>query len=235
MVNQETLESRVGQKFGRLTIISLATPRQRSDGRHLNMVNCICECGKEVLTKLTLVTTGHTKSCGCYLSDWNKNSKTTHNLTNHPLFKIFGGMVDRCYNENNNHYDRYGGRGISICPEWLADRALFIKWALENGWAQGVEIDRRENDGNYSPANCRVVTGVVNQRNKGNNRMIAFNGKIKPLAEWCDVLHLSYHTTHSRLSNGWTSDMAFLKPPRCRLTAEEALLIGRSLFQKQYA
>lgn len=79
---------------------------------------------------------------------------------------VLSGMKIRCYDVENKSYHRYGGRGIKICQEWLEDRYVFIKWALENGSKKGLQIDRINNDGNYEPGNCRFVTPLVNSHNK---------------------------------------------------------------------
>jgi len=75
-------------------------------------------------------------------------------------------MKERCYSPNKDGYHRYGGRGIRVCDEWRNDYEAFKKWAIENGFKKGLQLDRRENSGHYEPGNCRFVTGVVNTRNQ---------------------------------------------------------------------
>lgn len=82
------------------------------------------------------------------------------------LKNILRNMKARCYVVKNKSYHRYGGRGIKICQEWLGEKDVFINWALENGSKKGLQIDRRDNDGNYEPGNCRFVTPLVNSNNK---------------------------------------------------------------------
>jgi hypothetical protein len=111
------------------------------------------------------------RSCGCH------RTPGTHGLTRggkrDPLFEVWNGIKSRCGNPNHSSYARYGGRGITVCEEWLADPNLFYAWALSNGWKQGMEVDRRENDGSYCPGNCRVVTHVVNCRNRASSKLTA--------------------------------------------------------------
>ena len=96
--------------------------------------------------------------------------KSLHTKYNH--------MKERCSNPNNKRYDRYGGRGIKVCDEWLNDYYAFEKWALENGWSEGLAIDRIDNDGNYSPGNCRFVTAAENNQNRRTSRFYTYQGKI---------------------------------------------------------
>jgi hypothetical protein len=90
----------------------------------------------------------------------------THGMKGHPLYDVYRGMIRRCYQTDHKSYRWYGGRGISVCIEWLEDRAKFFEWALNNGWKEGLQLDRRDNDGNYTPDNCRFVTAAVNSENR---------------------------------------------------------------------
>ena len=84
----------------------------------------------------------------------------------HPLYTKWDGMVQRCTNENHRAYRRYGGRGIEICREWRCSAEAFIEWSIGNGWKDGLQIDRINNDGDYCPENCRFVTNVENMKNR---------------------------------------------------------------------
>lgn len=94
------------------------------------------------------------------------NHRYSHGYTNHPLYKIFHSIKDRCLNKNTKCYHRYGGRGIVIFREWLNDPASFIRWAISSGWLHGLEIDRRDNDKGYCPENCRFVDHITNSKNR---------------------------------------------------------------------
>lgn len=85
------------------------------------------------------------------------------------LYKIFQGMKDRCYNPKSSHYKTYGGRGITICPEWLDKGGVqsFISWSLNNGYDDNLSLDRIDNNKSYSPDNCQWVTKSYNS-SKGN-------------------------------------------------------------------
>ncbi len=93
------------------------------------------------------------------------------------LYRVYCGMKNRCYNKNSAHYERYGGRGISICDEWLGDNGVqnFISWSLSHNYNDTLSIDRIDNDGNYSPENCQWITRSLNSA-KGNTKIIPSDG-----------------------------------------------------------
>ncbi|MCK5607583.1 helix-turn-helix domain-containing protein [Candidatus Pacearchaeota archaeon] len=126
-------------------------------------------CGEEV--ERLLAHGRKNKSCGCARS----KNVTTHGLTRggkkHPLFQILRNMKARCQNKNYISYHRYGGRGISICKEWLDDPQEFFTWGFANGWKRGLEIDRIDNDGGYSPENCRFTTRQQNCNNRSTTKL----------------------------------------------------------------
>jgi hypothetical protein len=87
-------------------------------------------------------------------------------MTRTPLHKVWLNMNNRCENPRFHAWHRYGGRGISVCPEWRSSAKAFIDWALANGYQRGLQIDRIDNDGNYDPDNCHFVTRIENNRNR---------------------------------------------------------------------
>lgn len=131
-----------------------------------------------------------------------------------PLNVLWYHIKERCYNENSKSYKRYGGRGITVCDEWLHDSEAFKRWALSNGYAKGLEIDRIDNNRGYSPDNCRWVTKTQNARNTSKNRYISWNNEIHPLSEWCEILNLNYNTINMRLHRGWDFEKAVTTPTR---------------------
>ena len=126
-------------------------------------------CGEEV--ERLLANGRKDKSCGCVRS----KNVITHGLARggkkHPLYQVWRGMMDRCQNKKRNNYHRYGGRGISICKEWLDDPQKFFTWAFANGWERELEIDREDNDGNYSTKICRIVTHQQNSQNRSTTKL----------------------------------------------------------------
>ena len=118
---------------------------------------------------------------------------------------IFLHMKDRCYNPNFRDYKNYGGRGITICEEWQTPHSwkggkAFRKWALENGYADNLTLDRIDVNKGYSPENCRWVSMKEQQNNKRNNRLITYNGKTQTIAQWSTELGIPFSTIKNRLN-----------------------------------
>lgn len=115
------------------------------------------------------------QSCGCVRRKLAADRISTHGLYRnknvHPLAIVWGGMKSRCYSKNHSMYQWYGGRGIRVADEWLHDVDAFVKWSLEHGWAKGLQLDRVDNDGDYSPSNCRYVSGTKNIRNSSATKL----------------------------------------------------------------
>jgi hypothetical protein len=125
------------------------------------------------------------------------------------LYNIYYCMKDRCFNPKNLSYHRYGGRGITVCEEWKNDKEKFFDWSLINGYEEGLQIDRIDNDGNYEPGNCRWVSVKDNCRNTSKTIFVEYGGERKPLIEWCEILGISYARTSDRLNKGWAVEDAF--------------------------
>lgn len=138
--------------------------------------------------------------------------------------KCYDHMKDRCCNPKDKRYERYGGRGITICDEWLNDYSAFERWALSNGYSDDLTIDRIDNDGNYEPNNCRFVTVKENNNNRSSNRRFTYNGKTQTLVQWCEEYNMNYGTVICRLRAGWAFPEALLTPP---IKRDKTSLIGK--------
>ena len=148
--------------INKLTIIKEVEKRNNN-----RMVLCKCECGNEVVTYLASFKNGHSKSCGCLLKE--RKNALKHGLRKHPVYRIWDTMKQRCTNQNNAKYHRYGARGIKVCDEWLNDPKAFIEYMGER--PEGYTIDRINNDGNYEPGNVRWATQKEQQNNRSNNKI----------------------------------------------------------------
>jgi hypothetical protein len=125
------------------------------------------------------------------------------------LTRTWWNMFHRCYVSTDSKYHRYGGRGITICVDWLTSRKSFIEWALVNGFKKGLHLDRIDNDGAYSPENCRFVNSFVNANNRSTNKFVTYLGVTKTLAEWSRVFSISQGTLSIRYKNGDRDDRLF--------------------------
>lgn len=122
-----------------------------------------------------------------------------HGLRHDPLYSVWANMKNRCYNKNDPHYERWGGRGITVCKEWRNNFKLFYDWAVANGYRKGLTLDRIDNNGNYEPSNCRWSTIKEQNRNKRNVKFIEYNGKSQLLEEWANELCIKPKTLWMRL------------------------------------
>lgn len=158
-----------GQRFNRLTAIEFAG-YCKDGNRQSTLWKFRCDCGNETITRATLVRNGKTKSCGCLRAEATKrmglaNSRNRQSDTR--IYRIWGAMKARCYKPTNCNFKYYGGRGISVCAEWEHSLESFRTWAMANGYADNLTIDRYPDlSGNYEPSNCRWITIEDQQRNR---------------------------------------------------------------------
>lgn len=136
-------------------------------------------------------------------------------ISRHPLYNVWRKMRDRCFNPDAVNFRAYGGRGIVVCDEWRNSSRAFVAWAIKSGWKPGLEIDRENNDGPYSPANCRFVTRLQNQNNKKNTIRLSDG---TPLADAIRSVPdiASKFVFYRRIEAGLSPDEAVSRPIRPR-------------------
>lgn len=197
-----------GERFGRLTVLKRVYVEQKGHRSHAYWL-CKCDCGNETVVDGSNLRRGTTKSCGCYQKE-SMDRFCTHRKSNTRLYGIWRTMKTRCYNQSYDSFHRYGGRGITICDEWLNDFQSFYDWAMENGYSDDLTIDRIDNNGNYEPSNCRWATAKEQSNNTRRNVRIEFNGESHTMAEWSKILGIKYITLYKRIVQlHWELERAF--------------------------
>ena len=200
-----------GKIFGRLTVLYRTNDHYYPSGRHDIQYRCHCECGNEMNALGVHLSSGHRKSGGCFRKETTGNTKRTHGMTNTRLHNIWKNMKSRCTYERHEDFDLYGGRGITVCDEWLNSFDAFESWANNNGYSGGLSIDRCDVNGNYEPGNCRWITQKAQCNNTRRNINIEFNGKTHTMKGWAEILGIKYGTLQSRIARGWSYEKALTK------------------------
>lgn len=179
-----------GARFGRLVASCIGGLR----GARRTWV-CKCDCGKTIEVVTNRLTSGHTKSCGCLKAERGADNiavaterRKTHGMTKTKIFSLWSSMIERCSNPNKDRYAGYGGRGIYVCDRWK----VFENFYADMGERpEGHSLDRIDNDGPYSPENCRWAPIKTQNRNKQRTRFLVVGGVRKPLMAVADELGIS--------------------------------------------
>ncbi len=215
MGRKPLIDIREGVVFGGLTVIG-REPRTATPSRP--RFKCRCECGSIVIVAGGHLSSGNTRSCGCYRARANRERSTTHghHPAGHPspTYTTWANMRSRCGNPASQYYRIYGGRGISVCEQW-ASFAVFLADMGEK--PSGCSIDRIDNERGYEPSNCRWATAKEQGRNKRNNRIIAHNGESLTLSDWAERTGTMVATIANRIDAlGWSIADAITIPVGAR-------------------
>jgi hypothetical protein len=200
----------IGKKFNRLTILCEAPKRPGNANRR---VSALCECGNAGTFVLSEVLLGKTRSCGCISTGRPTHGHTARKKMS-PEYYSWSSMWSRCSNPRHAHWHRYGGRGISVCPEWKS----FERFLSDMGSRPpGQSLDRIDGDGNYEPSNCRWATRKQQANNTRSNRYVEHDGLRLTLSQWADRTGLSVNTISARIKRfHWPPSRAVTTPPRLR-------------------
>lgn len=196
------VENLIGQKFGRLTVIRSLSMKERKCKTFKWL--CKCDCGNETTTSTQKLMNGDQVSCGCQKKERVGQLNRKYKCTNKHLYGVYKAMVNRCVNKKDPSYHNYGGRGIKVYDEWLNDFDTFADWALSSGYVldapQGqYTLDRKDNNKDYSPDNCRWVSMSVQQNNKRTCHYIEYSGETHTIAEWARKFGYRYNYLYNHL------------------------------------
>lgn len=181
-----------GMRFGNLTVV-----------REVEKVNgkikilTICTCGNERILIKQALTSGGAYAC----KECSFNNKIKHHKCDSKEYKVWSQMIQRCSNPNSKNFDRYGGRGVSVCDRWRYSFAAFYD---DMGDSNGLTIERINSNGNYEPLNCKWATTKEQSRNKKSNINLTYNGVTKIFQDWCNEYNLHRNVLRRRLDLGWS-------------------------------
>lgn len=194
-----------GQRFGQWTILSFS----HQDASKNNVWLCRCDCGTERPVKSRTLRNGRSASCGCARSI---KAILNPGLHRHPLYPAWQQMRARCNNPKHGEYHNYGARGIVVCERWQNSFALFLQDMGER--PENHTLDRIDNDGPYSPDNCRWATDSEQCRNSRQAHYLEHDGKRMTVIEWATLLNISHDSIRTRLKLGWSAERALTEPIR---------------------
>lgn len=199
-----------GQRFTRLTVISRAENAGRRTAWH-----CKCDCGSMTVATTMCLRAGYVKSCGCLLREATakrNRENAKHGQARTRMFKIWGGIKNRCLNPGSKDYPNYGGRGVKICAKWENNFTAFRDWAIAHGYTDRLTIERINANGDYAPDNCKWIPA---EKQAANRRCcVTYQGLC--IAEWCRRTGISYAAVMKRIYKGWDMERAIFTPTRAK-------------------
>lgn len=191
-----------GSRFGYLTTIGDAVR-----GHDAYYFPCMCDCGKPTFVKWARLNGSGKPSCGC------RQGNRTHGFRRTRLYSIWSNMKQRCFNSNCSGFPLYGGRGITVCEEWMKFSA-FQKWAEQSGYDDTLTLERNDVNDGYNPDNCRWIPHAEQAANRRSVLLMEYEGERRSLKEWSsdDRCVVKYHTLYHRVKNGWDMHSAMTIP-----------------------
>ena len=193
----------VGQRFGCLLVTGPVVFKKGG-----TYWTCKCDCGKLCVSHGTGLRKGRAKSCGCLrVVTMSKNMKT-HGMSGLKIHRVWRAIIQRCTNPNDSNYHRYGGRGITVCPEWWYDFAQFFK-DMGPQPSPKHTVDRIDSNGNYCKDNCRWATQEEQQNNRRDNVLITYGGETKTTSQWAKQFNIERRIVADRFKAGQDLEMVF--------------------------
>lgn len=193
----------VGQTFTRWTVVSKAETIKYRNSHSAQIWLCRCDCGTTKEVRATHLRSGRSGSCGCLHKEIASATSFKHGDHKSPMYEVWTQLIQRCENPNNKAYKNYGARGINVCAEWH-EYEVFLR-DMGPTYQSGLTIDRKDNDGNYAPDNCRWVTNKVNCRNQQRSILVDWNGTSTALNDLAELHGINLNTVYARYRlKGWT-------------------------------
>lgn len=229
-----------GVRSGRLVAIAPTSIRKPPGGV---VWQCKCDCGRIAFVRATDIRSGRVESCGCISREncqkigRNGKSREIHGGSHTRLYNTWRNMKHRCYYKWHNSYPQYGGRGITVCPEWIHDFKAFQEWAISHGYQDGLTIDRIDNDKGYSPDNCRWATTAEQAINKRPFKRkqhpehypkYEICGVFKTSAEWAKETGIKQKTFLDRWEKG-DRGLDLIRPTHPRIATRQRKALPREL------
>ncbi len=192
-----------GRRFGILTVVGPSNKHQIGSGEPSWV--CRCDCGRTTDVRGCDLRNRGRRSCGCL----NARNRLTHGVSRTPEYKVWMNMHERCENPDDPAWHNYGGRGIQVCARW-ADVSTFI--ADMGRRPEGSTLERIDNNGPYSPENCRWATRREQSVNTRRTVMLTYAGETLPMKDWAAKAGIRYGTLHFRIKSGWPVERALTTP-----------------------
>lgn len=202
---KENIQNHLGEHINHVKVVGIDTSTT-----HFNASRWIfqCDCGNYFSDIPSRVLSGHRKSCGCIKG----KTSLTHGCNGNPFYPTWWSMMQRCYNESNHNFHRYGKRGITVCREWHNPQN-FIDWATNTvGCKSSLTLDRIDNDKGYSPDNCRWVSMREQSNNRSSTRFETIDNVTMPFSYWCEKYNISPASVRARMKNGMPFKQALTEP-----------------------
>lgn len=212
----------IGKVYGRLTVEAAVytKPKIAKDKQYgyIYGLLCSCSCGNKKVIAHVDLTSGHTRSCGCFKSEETSKRNYKHGLTYTPAWRSWNSMTDRCYSPSSSAYYKYGAEGITICDRWRGSNGFNNFIADMGERPEGHSIDRIDGSKGYFPENCRWADAYQQSNNQKSNVKVTYKGRVYNVSQLMRKfgVYTKAGTYYGRLSRGWDVEMAMKTPIRKR-------------------